>query len=430
MKKYTYSADVKQQLDIILKRSESDHQDVHATVLDIIDRVKSEGDNALKDYEEKFDHCKLDTLKVTSEEIDRAFSETDPTLIDTIKRSAENIRNFHEHQKETTWTIHPKDGITLGQHITPIERVGVYVPGGKAAYPSTVLMDTIPAVVAGVGTIAMVTPPDASGNINQNILCAAKIAGVTEIYKVGGAQAIAALAYGTETIAPVNKIVGPGNIFVATAKKEVFGKVAIDMIAGPSEVCVIADATANPVYIAADLLSQAEHDEMAMPVLVTTDDALADQVIAEIDRQIDTDLRRKAIAKASVTDHGFVFVCETLDDAFELTNQIAPEHLELAIDNAEKYLDCVRNAGAIFLGMYSPEPLGDYFAGPNHTLPTSGTAKFSSPLGVYDFIKRSSIIQYDRDNLKAAADDITAFAYSEGLDAHAKSIERRFSNDA
>lgn len=429
MKKYTYNETVKNQLDVILKRSEADHQDVRATVLDIIDNVKAKGDQALIDYEAKFDRCQLDNLKVTPEEIDRAFEETDPELIETIRRSAENIRNFHEYQKETTWTINPKPGITLGQHITPIDRVGVYVPGGKAAYPSTVLMDTIPAVVAGVHTIAMVTPPDASGKINSNILCAAKIAGVTEIYKVGGAQAIAALAYGTETIAPVNKIVGPGNIFVATAKKEVFGKVAIDMIAGPSEVCVIADSTANPVCIAADLLSQAEHDEMAMPVLVTPDEALADQIISEIDRQIEEDLRRKAIAKASVTDHGFAFICKDLDEAFELTNQIAPEHLELAVENAETYLDHVQNAGAIFLGMYSPEPLGDYYAGPNHTLPTSGTAKFSSPLGVYDFIKRSSIIQYDRANLKAAAHDITSFAYAEGLDAHAKSIERRFSNE-
>ncbi|MCH4071466.1 histidinol dehydrogenase [Pseudoramibacter sp.] len=429
MKKYIYNETVRNQLDVILKRSEADHQDVRATVLDIIDNVKANGDQALIDYEAKFDRCQLDSLKVTPEEIDRAFEETDPELIATIRRSAENIRRFHEHQKETTWTINPKPGITLGQHITPISRVGVYVPGGKAAYPSTVLMDTIPAIVAGVHTIAMVTPPDASGQINSNILCAAKIAGVTEIYKVGGAQAIAALAYGTETIAPVNKIVGPGNIFVATAKKEVFGKVAIDMIAGPSEVCVIADSTANPVYIAADLLSQAEHDEMAMPVLVTPDEALADKIIAEIDRQIEADLRRKAIAKASVTDHGFAFICKDLDEAFELTNQIAPEHLELAVENAENYLDRVQNAGAIFLGMYSPEPLGDYYAGPNHTLPTSGTAKFSSPLGVYDFIKRSSIIQYDRANLKAAAHDITAFAYAEGLDAHAKSIERRFPDE-
>lgn len=428
MKKYNYSDSIGQ-IDRILKRDDDANDNVRDAVLDIIAQVRKDGDAALKALTEKFDGAVIDDLRVTPEEIDEAFAAADPKLVAAMEQSARNIRAFHEKQKETTWTYHPADGITLGQHITPIERVGVYVPGGKAAYPSTVLMDTIPAVVAGVDAIAMVTPPGRDGKINPNILCAAKIAGVTEIYKVGGAQAIAALAYGTESIPPVNKIVGPGNIFVATAKKEVFGKVAIDMIAGPSEVLVITDGSMPAEYIAADLLSQAEHDEMAMPVLITTDDAYADAVIDEIYRQIDEDLRRKAIAKASMDNYGFAFVCDDLSQAFDLANAVAPEHLELALPDAEKHIDDVRNAGAIFLGMYSPEPLGDYFAGPNHTLPTSGTAKFSSPLGVYDFIKRSSIIEYSRDKLADAADMIMTFADAEGLDAHAKSIGRRFNKE-
>ncbi len=428
MKKYTYKESIGQ-LDHLLKRDEADNAQIRKRVLDIIDTVKQRGDAALKDYTETFDGCRLTDLAVTPEEIEDAFNQVDADLISVMKDAAANIRAFHEKQKETTWTYEPSPGITLGQHITPLERVGLYVPGGKAAYPSTVLMDSIPAMVAGVDAIAMVTPPGKNGKINPNILTAAKIAGVTEIYKVGGAQAIAALAYGTESIAPVNKIVGPGNIYVATAKKEVFGKVAIDMIAGPSEVLIIADTFANPVFVAADLLSQAEHDEMAMPILVTTDDAFADAVISEVYRQIEEDLGRKAIARSSVDHFGFAFVCDTLDEAFHLANAIAPEHMELALPDAKNYLDRVRNAGAIFLGEYTPEPLGDYFAGPNHTLPTSGTAKFSSPLGVYDFTKRSSILSYSRDALAQAADEIVAFAESEGLDAHAKSIERRFSND-
>lgn len=425
MQKLTYRDSIGQ-LNRLLKRDEADNQSIRDSVLAIIDRVKAEGDAALRALTAQFDGCTVKDLAVSAEEIDEAFATADPKLVAAIEKAADNIRAFHEKQLETTWTYEPAPGITLGQHITPIERVGVYVPGGKAAYPSTVLMDTIPAVVAGVGAIAMVTPPGKDGKINPNILCAAKIAGVSEIYKVGGAQAIAALAYGTETIAPVHKIVGPGNIFVATAKKEVFGKVAIDMIAGPSEVLVLCDGSTDPAWIAADLLSQAEHDEMAMPILVTTDDAFADAVIAEVYRQIEADLRRKAIAKSAVDHFGFVFVCDDLDEAFALAGRIAPEHMELALPDAKTYLDRVQNAGAIFLGSYSPEPLGDYFAGPNHTLPTSGTAKFSSPLGTYDFIKRSSIIEYGEANLRAVANDIVTFAEAEGLDAHAKSIERRF----
>ncbi len=425
MQKLTYRDSIGQ-LNRLLKRDEADNQSIRDSVLAIIDRVKAEGDAALRALTAQFDGCTVKDLAVSAEEIDEAFATADPKLVAAIEKAADNIRAFHEKQLETTWTYEPAPGITLGQHITPIERVGVYVPGGKAAYPSTVLMDTIPAVVAGVGAIAMVTPPGKDGKINPNILCAAKIAGVSEIYKVGGAQAIAALAYGTETIAPVHKIVGPGNIFVATAKKEVFGKVAIDMIAGPSEVLVLCDGSTDPAWIAADLLSQAEHDEMAMPILVTTDDTFADAVIAEVYRQIEDDLRRKAIAKSAVDHFGFVFVCDDLDEAFALAGRIAPEHMELALPDAKTYLDRVQNAGAIFLGSYSPEPLGDYFAGPNHTLPTSGTAKFSSPLGTYDFIKRSSIIEYGKANLRAVANDIVTFAEAEGLDAHAKSIERRF----
>lgn len=425
MQKLTYRDSIGQ-LDRLLKRNEADQQSTRDGVLAIIDRVKAEGDAALRALTAQFDGCTVTDLKVSAKEIDEAFAAADPKLVAAIEKAADNIRAFHKKQLETTWTYEPAPGITLGQHITPIERVGVYVPGGKAAYPSTVLMDTIPAVVAGVNAIAMVTPPGENGKINPNILCAAKIAGVSEIYKVGGAQAVAALAYGTETIAPVHKIVGPGNIFVATAKKEVFGKVAIDMIAGPSEVLVLCDGSADPEWIAADLLSQAEHDEMAMPILVTTDDAFANAVIDEVYRQIKADLRRKTIAKSAVDHFGFVFVCDDLDEAFELAGRVAPEHMELALPDAKAYLDRVQNAGAIFLGSYSPEPLGDYFAGPNHTLPTSGTAKFSSPLGTYDFIKRSSIIEYGEANLRAVADDIVIFAEAEGLDAHAKSIERRF----
>ncbi len=425
MKKLTYQ-DAVSNLSAVLKRDEADTESVKQTVDAVIAEVKTKGDAALFAFTEKFDGVKLKALRVTEAEMDEALEKTDPALLAIMREAEANIRAFHEKQLESTWTTEPKPGITLGQKITPLARVGVYVPGGKAAYPSTVLMDTVPAMVAGVGSVAMVTPPGKDGSVHPHILAAASVAGVSEIYKVGGAQAVAALAYGTESIAPVDKIVGPGNIFVATAKRAVFGQVAIDMIAGPSEVLLLADERANVTYAAADLLSQAEHDEMAMPILVTTSEAFADAVIAEIDRQLTVDLRRKAIARASVRDFGFAFICGNLDEAFDMAARIAPEHMEIMLPDAETYLDRVVNAGAVFLGSYSPEPLGDYFAGPNHTLPTSGTAKFSSPLGVYDFLKRTSIIQYSRDALAEAADKIAAFAYAEGLDAHAKSIERRF----
>ncbi len=425
MKKLYYK-DAYNRLSAVLKRDESDTDNIKKTVDAVIDDVKKDGDAALFKYTERFDSTKLNTLRVTEAEINEALKKTDPALLDIMREAAENIRSFHEKQLEGTWTYEQKPGITLGQKITPLSRVGVYVPGGKAAYPSTVLMDTIPAMVAGVGSVAMVTPPGKDGSVHPHILASASIAGVTEIYKVGGAQAIAALAYGTQSIAPVDKIVGPGNIFVATAKRAVFGKVDIDMIAGPSEVLLLADERANVEYSAADLLSQAEHDEMAMPILVTTSESFADAVIAEIDRQLDFDLRRKAIARASVNDFGFAFICDNLDEAFDIAARVAPEHMEIMLPDAETYLDRVVNAGAVFLGSYSPEPLGDYFAGPNHTLPTSGTAKFSSPLGVYDFLKRTSIIHYSKDALAEVSDKIAAFAYAEGLDAHAKSIERRF----
>ncbi|MBC3795558.1 histidinol dehydrogenase [Acetobacterium tundrae] len=415
-------------LDKILKRNEDVRDDIRNAVLEIIKDVKTDGNAALLYYTKVLDHCELTHLQVTEDEIQEAFDSVSESLLEIIREAAGNIRSFHEKQRETTWTYEPKPGVVLGQHITPIERVGLYVPGGKATYPSTVLMDSIPALVAGVQSLVMVTPPGRDGKVNPTILAAAKIAGVHEIYKIGGAQAIAALAYGTETIKPVNKIVGPGNIYVATAKKEVFGKVDIDMIAGPSEVLIIADENANPVYAAADLLSQAEHDEMAMPILVTTSEDLAKQVIEEVYRQINEDLGRKEIAKKSVDDFGFVFIVKDLDEAFELSNKIAPEHLELLIENPMDSLKKVRNAGAIFMGAYTPEPLGDYFAGPNHTLPTSGTAKFSSPLGVYDFIKKSSILSYDQNSLENVYEKIAAFARSEGLDAHAKAVERRFEN--
>ena len=425
MKKLTYQ-DAVSNLSAVLKRDEADTESVKQTVDAVIAEVKTKGDAALFAFTEKFDGVKLKALRVTEAEMDEALEKTDPALLAIMREAEANIRAFHEKQLESTWTTSPKPGITLGQKITPLARVGVYVPGGKAAYPSTVLMDTVPAMVAGVGSVAMVTPPGKDGSVHPHILAAASVAGVSEIYKVGGAQAVAALAYGTESIAPVDKIVGPGNIFVATAKRAVFGQVAIDMIAGPSEVLLLADERANVTYAAADLLSQAEHDEMAMPILVTTSEAFADAVIAEIDRQLTVDLRRKAIARASVRDFGFAFICGNLDEAFDMAARIAPEHMEIMLPDAETYLDRVVNAGAVFLGSYSPEPLGDYFAGPNHTLPTSGTAKFSSPLGVYDFLKRTSIIQYSRDALAEVSDKIAAFAYAEGLDAHAKSIERRF----
>ena len=398
---------------------------VEEIVTDIIANVRANGDNALYEYSKKFDKVELSALEVSKEEIDEAFSLADSALVEVIKEAAENIRDFHKRQVKNSFIISEKDGVITGQKVTPIEKVGLYVPGGTAAYPSTVLMDSIPAKIAGCEEIVMVTPPSKDGKVNPNILTAAKIAGVDRIFKVGGAQAIAALAYGTESIPAVHKIVGPGNAFVAEAKKQVFGKVNIDMIAGPSEILVVADNTCNPAFVAADLLSQAEHDKMASAVLVTDDEAFANAVSNELEKQIPM-LPRAEIARASIDNNGKIIVADTLMAAIDIANEIAPEHLELCVDNPFDYLDKVKHAGSIFMGKYCPEALGDYFAGPNHTLPTSGTAKFSSPLSVDDFVKKSQFTYYTEGALSKVADKIALFASKEGLDAHAKSATIRF----
>ena len=393
---------------------------VEAIVADIIADVRANGDRAVLKYNLKFDKAALDTLRVSQEELDEAFASVEPEFLSILEQAAENIRNFHSKQVRSSFVIADKPGIVLGQKVTPIEKVGVYVPGGTAAYPSTVLMDTIPAKIAGCGTIVMVTPPGADGKINPVILAAAKIAGVDMIFKVGGAQAVAALAYGTESIPKVDKIVGPGNAFVAEAKKQVFGLVSIDMIAGPSEILVIADGKSNPAHVAADLLSQAEHDKLASAVLVTDSADLAEAVSAELEKQIPL-LPRAEIARASIDNNGKIIVAENLMQGIEISNEIAPEHLELMVDDPFAYLDAVKHAGSIFMGRNCPEALGDYFAGPNHTLPTSGTARFSSPLSVDDFVKKSQFTYYTADALNAVADSIHYFANKEGLQAHGKS---------
>ncbi len=399
---------------------------VESIVTEIIADVKEKGDAALFAYAEKFDKAKLTSLEVTAEEIDEAFAAVEPEFLEILKEAANNIRGFHQKQVRQSFVMNETRGVVTGQKITPIERVGLYVPGGTAAYPSTVLMDSIPAKIAGCKVIEMVTPPSKDGKINPVILAAAKIAGVDRIYKVGGAQAVAALAYGTETVGAVDKIVGPGNAFVAEAKKQVFGKVSIDMIAGPSESLVVAGSTANPKFVAADLLSQAEHDRMASAVLVTDSRAFAEAVSAELERQIPL-LPRQEIARASIDNNGKIIVAENdLSLAIEIANEIAPEHLELCVDNPFDYLDQIRHAGSIFMGKYCPEALGDYFAGPNHTLPTSGTAKFSSPLSVDDFVKKSQFTYYTKEALERVADKVAYFASKEGLDAHAKSATVRF----
>ena len=399
---------------------------VEAIVTDIISNVVKNGDKAVFEYCEKFDKAKLDRLEVTAEEIDEAIATVDNEFVEIIKEAAENIREFHSRQVRNSFVVSEKDGVVIGQKVIPIEKVGLYVPGGTAAYPSTVLMDSIPAKIAGCDEIVMVTPPLANGKVNPVILAAAKIAGVDRIFKVGGAQAIAALAYGTESIPKVDKIVGPGNAFVAEAKKQVFGKVSIDMIAGPSEILVVADNTCNPRYVAADLLSQAEHDRMASAVLVTDSYELAEAVSDELESQISM-LPRAEIARYSIDNNGKIIVAENnLALAIDIANEIAPEHLELCIDNPFDYLDKIKHAGSIFMGKYCPEALGDYFAGPNHTLPTSGTARFSSPLGVDDFIKKTQFTYYTKDALSAVADKVSYFAKKEGLDAHAKSATIRF----
>ena len=399
---------------------------VEGVVTQIIATVINRGDQALYAYAEKFDGVTLSALEVTGEELQEAFDAVEPEFLDILREAAANIRAYHEKQVRNSFILNEKDGVVIGQKVTPIEKVGLYVPGGTASYPSTVLMDSIPAKIAGCKEIVMVTPPGKTGKVAPVILAAAKIAGVDRIFKVGGAQAVAALAYGTESIPKVDKIVGPGNAYVAEAKKQVFGKVSIDMIAGPSEILVVADATANPRFVAADLLSQAEHDKMASAVLVTDSRSFAEAVSQELELQI-PQLPRAEIARASIDNNGKIIVAENnLMLAIEIANEIAPEHLELCVDNPFDYLDKIKHAGSIFMGKYCPEALGDYFAGPNHTLPTSGTARFSSPLSVDDFVKKTQFTYYTEDALKAVADKVAFFAHKEGLDAHAKSATIRF----
>lgn len=394
--------------------------DVADIVKDIIENVKTNGDKALFEYCKKFDKAELSSLLVTKEEIDEALNSVEPEFLEILKKAAENIRKFHSRQKRNSFIINDEDGIVVGQKIIPVDRAGLYVPGGTAAYPSTVLMDSIPAKIAGCREVVITTPPNADGKISPVILAAASVAGVDKIFKVGGAQAIAALAYGTESVPKVDKIVGPGNAFVAEAKKQVFGKVSIDMIAGPSEILIIADENTNARFAAADLLSQAEHDKLASAVLVTNSMELAKAVQEELEIQIPL-LSRAEIARASIDNNGKIIVADNLDDVIEISNEIAPEHLELCVDSPFDYLDKIRHAGSIFMGRNCPEALGDYFAGPNHTLPTGGTAKFSSPLSVDDFIKKTQYTYYTRDALKKVAKDVAAFAEAEGLTAHAKS---------
>ena len=401
---------------------------VEKIVTDIINDVRENGDAALYRYCEKFDGAKLDCLEVTKAEFDEALAVTEPEFLRILESAAKNIRLFHEQQKRQSFVVSGEKGALLGQRVLPIEKAGLYVPGGTAAYPSTVLMDSIPAKIAGVEEIVMVTPPSKDGKVNSAILAAAYIAGVDRVFKIGGAQAVAALAYGTESVPQVDKIVGPGNAFVAEAKKQVFGQVAIDMIAGPSEILVVADATAKPENVAADLLSQAEHDKLASAVLVTDSMALANAVSAELEKQIPL-LERAEIARESIDNNGKIIVADTLYAAIEISNELAPEHLELCVDNPFDYLDAVKNAGSIFMGKYCPEALGDYYAGPNHTLPTGGTARFSSPLSVDDFIKKSQFIYYPQEAFEAVAKDVDFFARKEGLTAHGKSATVRLSED-
>ena len=393
---------------------------VEAIVTDIIQNVRKQGDKALLEYCERFDHAKLDSLQVTQEEIDAAVAAVEPRFLEILQRAAANIRKFHSQQVRRSFILNDESGIVMGQKIIPVDRAGLYVPGGTAAYPSTVLMDSIPAKIAGCKEVVMVTPPSADGKINPVILAAASIAGIDKIYKVGGAQAIAALAYGTETIPKVDKIVGPGNAFVAEAKKQVFGTVSIDMIAGPSEILIVADGATNPRHAAADLLSQAEHDKLASAVLVTDSMDLALAVQAQIEEQIPA-LARAEIARASIDNNGKIIVADTLTKAIDIANEIAPEHLELLVDNPFDYLNSIRHAGSVFMGRNCPEALGDYLAGPNHTLPTSGTARFSSPLSVDDFVKKTQYTYFTADALADVAEDVAYFAKQEGLTAHAKS---------
>lgn len=411
----------------LLKRSPDQYGAYEAQVAQILEEVREKGDEALFAYTERFDGAKLsgETVLVTEEEIREAYQEVPDQLVAVIRRALKNIEEYHAKQKQYSWFDSKPDGTILGQKVMPLKRVGVYVPGGKAAYPSSVLMNILPAKVAGVEEILMVTPPGKDGKVTPTTLVAAHEAGATAIYKVGGAQAVAALAYGTESIPKVDKIVGPGNIYVALAKKAVYGHVSIDAIAGPSEILVIADETADPRYVAADLLSQAEHDELASAILVTTSQELAEAVSREVDQFL-TVLSRAEIIRKSLDNYGYILVADTMDEALEIANEIASEHLEIQTRNPYEVMTKIRNAGAIFLGPYASEPLGDYFAGPNHVLPTNGTAKFFSPLSVDDFIKKSSIIAYSREALQAVHEDVETFAKAEGLTAHANSIHVRF----
>ena len=414
-------------LEDLLKRSPNNYGEDEQGVAEILERVKTEKDQALFDYTKKFDQAIIsaENIRVTEEEIQEAYDLADPALVEIIRKALHNIKTYHEKQRQYSWFDSKPDGTMLGQKVTPLHRVGVYVPGGKAVYPSSVLMNIVPAKVAGVDEIVMVTPPGRNGKVTPNTLIAACEAGADAIYKVGGAQAIGALAYGTESIPKVDKIVGPGNIYVALAKKAVYGHVSIDAIAGPSEILVIADDTANPRYVAADLLSQAEHDELASAILVTTSEELAQKVSDEVDEFVKV-LSRKEIIQKSLDNYGYILVADTMEEVIEIANDIASEHLEIQTKNPYDVMTKIRNAGAIFIGEYSSEPLGDYFAGPNHVLPTNGTAKFFSPLSVDDFIKKSSIIAYSREALEEIHEDIENFAKAEQLTAHANSIKVRF----
>ena len=417
-------------LNDLLKRSPNHYGEFIDKVNDIINQVRTHGDDAIFDYTKRFDGADINAsnIRVTKEEIEEAYTLVDPELIDVIRKALVNIREYHEKQRQYSWFDSKPNGTMLGQKVTPLASAGVYVPGGKAVYPSSVLMNVLPAKVAGVGKIVMVTPPGKDGKVNPNTLVAANEAGADEIYKVGGAQAIAALAFGTNSIPKVDKIVGPGNIYVALAKKAVYGYVSIDSIAGPSEILVLADETANPRYVAADLLSQAEHDELASAILVTTSCELADAVSKEVDGFI-AELSRKEIMTKSIENYGYILVAETMQDAIDAANEIASEHLEIMTKNPFEVMTKIQNAGAIFIGEYSSEPLGDYFAGPNHILPTNGTSKFFGPLSVDDFVKKSSIIYYSREALEPIHKDIIKFATSEQLTAHANSIKVRFEGE-
>lgn len=417
-------------LNTLLKRSPNHYKEYEVQVSGILEEVREKGDTALFDFTKDFDKATIDesTILVTEKEIEEAYSLVEEGMVNIIRKAIVNIKDFHEKQKQNSWLDSSKPGVILGQRVTPISRVGVYVPGGKAAYPSSVLMNVVPAKVAGVEEIIMTTPPSKEGKVNPGTLVAAKEAGVDKIYKVGGAQAIGGMAYGTKSIKKVDKIVGPGNIYVALAKKAVYGHVSIDSIAGPSEILVLADETANPRFIAADLLSQAEHDELASSILVTTSKELAEAVSMEVDKLLDK-LPRRDILEKSLSTYGYILIADTLDDAIEVVNEIASEHLEIMTKDPFFTMTKVKNAGAIFLGEYSSEPLGDYFAGPNHVLPTNGTAKFFSPLSVDDFIKKSSIISYSKEALEPIYKDIVAFAEAEHLNAHANSIQVRFDEE-